>query len=75
MVSGNPGDVGGFGIGDASDLTWNLVAGVTYQVSECMDLRAGYRTLDIDYNSGGGPDEFGLDTRFHGPILGMGIRF
>lgn len=69
------GDIGGFGIGDSSDMTWNLVAGVDYRWSDSIDLRAGYRILDIDYDSGGGTDAFGLDAQFRGPILGMGIRF
>ena len=67
------GDIGGFGIGSASDLTWNLLAGVDWQFGKNMALKAGYRILDIDYERGSGPSAFGLDAQMKGPILGLSI--
>jgi len=69
------GDVGGFGIGSASDLTWNLLAGVDWQFRKNMSLKAGYRILDIDYERGSGTSAFGLDAQMKGPILGLSIYF
>lgn len=68
-------DFGGFGIGEGSNLTWNLLAGIDYKLKENMSLKAGYRILDLDYDSGSGSNEFGLDTQFRGPIVGLSIRF
>jgi len=69
------GDIGGFGIGSASDLTWNLLAGVDWQFRKNMSLKAGYRILDIDYERGSGTSTFGLDAQMKGPILGLSIYF
>ena len=67
-------DFGGFDIG-GSNLTWNLVAGIDYKLKDNMSLKAGYRILDIDYDSGSGNKEFGLDAQFRGPIFGLTIKF
>jgi hypothetical protein len=69
------GDVGGFGIGSASRLTWNFVAGVDYKLSKKVSLDAGYRILDIDYSRGSGSDKFAVDARLEGPVIGMTILF
>jgi hypothetical protein len=69
ITIGVRGDVGGFGVG--SDLTWNLVGGIQYQVSRQVALAGGYRALDIDYAQGSG----GLDVLMHGPLLGAVFRF
>lgn len=68
-------DFGGFGIGEGSNLSWNLLAGIDYQLSKNMYLKAGYRIYDIDYDSGSGTTEFGLDVQFRGPILGLTYSF
>ena len=36
------GDIGGFGIGSASQLTWNLIAGIDYQLTEKMSFKFAY---------------------------------
>ncbi|MHC4165534.1 MAG: porin family protein [Planctomycetota bacterium] len=69
------GDIGGFGIEDSSDFTWNVMALLGYHISETMTLWAGYRHLDIDYDDGSGPDLFAMDVEMSGPIVGMEIRF
>lgn len=68
-------DASGFGIGSASELTWNLYAGADITFSPKFDLKVGYRLLDIDYDTGSGADEFGLDARMHGPYIGASFRF
>jgi hypothetical protein len=69
------GDAGGFGIGSASDLTWQIKGGVDYKLSENMTLNAGYRYLELDYSRGSGANEFGIDLRAKGPFVGLKILF
>jgi hypothetical protein len=68
-------DVGGFGIGDASDLTWNIVLGIEYKPWEKISIKAGYRIYDIDYETGSGGDRFGYDAQLRGPALGVTFHF
>lgn len=44
-------DIGGFEI--SSELCWSVMVGVSYECSELISLAAGYRWLDIDFESGG----------------------
>lgn len=69
------GDVGGFGIGSGSDLTWNVVAGVDWRFKENMSLKIGYRILDVDYERHSGASTFGFDGQMKGPIIGLTIIF
>jgi opacity protein-like surface antigen len=68
-------DFGGFDIGEGSNLTWNLVAGIDYKLSKKISLKAGYRIFDLDYDSGSGNKEFGIDAQFRGPIFGLTILY
>jgi len=68
-------DIGGFGIGDASDLTWNLLAGIDYKPWESVSLKFGYRIYDIDYETDNPSDKFGLDAQLQGPVLGVTFYF
>jgi opacity protein-like surface antigen len=69
------GDAGGFGIGSASDMTWQILGGVDYKISENMIFNAGYRYVELDYSRGSGSDEFGIDLRAKGPYLGLTLLF
>jgi len=69
------GDVGGFGIGDASDLTWILLAGFDYKPWRRTSIKFGYKIYDIDYETGSGGDRFGFDGQMRGPWLGVTIHF
>ena len=66
-------DVGGFGIGDASDFAWNLSGLINYKPWKHVGLIAGYRALDVDYRTGSGSSRFTYDVLMHGPILGFNI--
>ena len=66
------GDIGGFGIGSASDFTWQVVAGLGYRLTDRTTLSAGYRQFEVDYKSG---DDMELDMTLKGPFLGCTIRF
>jgi len=69
------GDAGGFGIGSASDLLWQIAGGVDYKLSENMIFNAGYRYVDLDYSRGSGSNELGIDLRAQGPFVGLTISF
>jgi hypothetical protein len=44
-------DIGGFEI--SSELCWSVTVGVAFECSKLITLGAGYRWLDIDFESGG----------------------
>ena len=69
------GEVGGFGIGSSSDLTWNITLVGEYKLSSKVGVIAGYRYLDVDWEQGSGSSRIGYDWAIHGPILGVNIHF
>ena len=72
---GLTGDVGGFGIGSASDLTWELISGFEYMFNDRFAGRFGYKYYDIDYSNGSGSSEFGIDGNMDGVYLALAIGF
>jgi hypothetical protein len=69
------GNVSGFGVGSASDKTWDVESGFIYRLFERASLKLAYRYYDIDYSNGSGDEEFGLDGNMQGPWLGMAFNF
>ena len=69
------GDVGGFGIGSASDLTWNLLAGFDFRPWQRASFKLGYRINYLDYETGSGTNKFGFDGTLDGPMLGVTFYF
>jgi hypothetical protein len=65
------GDLGGFGIGNASDLAANGNVSINWQINEVISLNGGYRALYMKYNSG--DNEYNATQ--HGPWLGIGFSF
>ena len=63
------GDVGGFGIGNASDLTWQGMLGSQFRVADHASLTAGYRALGIERD---GPVK---NTILYGPQIGVLLDF
>jgi hypothetical protein len=63
------GDVGGFGAG--SQLEWQVLPALGYQLNKRFTLQVGYRYLDVNYRSGG----FKYDVAMSGLLLGTTIRF
>jgi hypothetical protein len=66
-------DVGGFGIG--SDLAWQAVVWLNWNMSKTFFGAIGYRILDTDYEDSSGNRFFKFDVAIHGPGLGFGWRF
>ncbi len=69
------GDVGGFGIGNSSQCTWQVIAGAEYDILKNVFLELSFRLLDIDYVSGSGSDKFTFDAQMAGPYLALGVKF
>jgi hypothetical protein len=62
-------DVGGFGVG--SDVTYQTIVGVNWQLSKTFATKFGYRYMYQDYAK----DNFVWDMAAHGFYLGLGIGF
>ncbi len=69
------GDIGGFGIGDAAQFTWQFSANVAFRITRRIDVFVGYRLLSYDTITGSGDDESGTDLLQHGPQIGASYRF
>jgi hypothetical protein len=65
------GDLGGFGIGNASDLAANGIVSINWQINELFSLHGGYRALYMKYNSG--DNEYNATQ--HGPFAAVGFTF
>jgi hypothetical protein len=63
------GDVGGWNIGNASDLTWQAMLGSQIRLTERLGLQTGYRVLSVDRN------ETFQNVTMHGPQIGFFVRF
>ena len=68
------GDIGGFGIGNAAQFSWQASAEFGFRVSRRVIIFGGYRILDYDTVEGDGLDRNGTALRQNGPIIGAGIR-
>ena len=69
-------DIGGFGFGFSSDIAWNLVTHIGYELPWYGITPAiGYRLLYVDYDNGKGQNRFVYNTWTHGPIIGIAFRF
>jgi len=65
----------GFGLGDGSSLTWEVVLDLDWRLSPGFSLRPGYRFFSIDIEREGRIGDQGLDLLSHGPWLGMVFSF
>ena len=63
------GDLGGIVFG--SDVTWQAVAGVDYQISHKMSLGAGWRYFKVKYDDG----DFLYDVAQSGPMITFRTQF
>jgi opacity protein-like surface antigen len=64
-------DVGGFGIGSSSKLSWQALVTADYAFSDRLTGRIGYRHLGIDNNS----NDLDLDLDLGGPVIGLTWAF
>lgn len=69
------GDIGGFGIEEASELTWQIQAMLRFNITRGLFVAVGYRALDVDRVEGSGAAKTGINATYHGPVIGFGYRF
>jgi hypothetical protein len=64
-------DVGGFGIGDSSDLSWQVAGILSYRINDRWSTEIAYRYLSVDKELNG------RDTTLEisGPAIGISARF
>lgn len=72
---GARGDLGGFGLGNGSDLVSNLLLRFTYSSSDRWLFSSGWRWLDYDYETGADTSRFVYDVTLSGPFLGATYAF
>jgi len=69
------GDIGGFGIGDAAQFSWQASANLGFRVSKRVAILAGYRILEYGTIVGEGEGRNGTDLRQEGLLIGAGVGF
>lgn len=68
-------DIGGFGIGDASDFTWNTVLIFSAHLARQWDANLGWRVLHYNYENGAGASLFQYDATLSGPVIGFTYQY
>lgn len=71
VLLGLSGNVGGFGIGNSSKLSYDFVYANTFKVLRYMSVTAGYRTFKYDRVDGEGESELNTTVSAYGPFLGV----
>jgi hypothetical protein len=70
------GDIGiGFGAGDTSDSTWNVIGLIFFKPWKHVGFLGGYRALDVDYETGTGIQQFKYDMLMHGPVIAVNFTW
>ena len=65
------GDIGGFGWSQGSQLTYNVLLGASFELSQSGSsmLKFGWRLYDIDYEFREDPTAFAWNATVHGPFV------
>jgi len=61
--------IGGFGA--SSDIDWDVMGAIGYEITSYASLLAGYRAVGVDYTN----DGFEFNTTLHGPFVSAIFRF
>lgn len=69
-------DIGGFGLGFSSDISWNIAGYIGYELPWYkITPIIGYRALYDKYSNGSGNNRFLWDAWIYGPQIGVGFQF
>jgi hypothetical protein len=68
-------DIGGFGLGFSSDISWNIAGYIGYELPHGITPIIGYRALYDKYSNGSGDNRFLWDAWIYGPQIGVGFQF
>jgi hypothetical protein len=66
---------GGFGIGNASDFSWDLAYVNTFKVSQLISVTAGFRSFRYKRVDGEGDSEVETRVSVSGPLVGVSFVF
>ena len=69
-------DIGGFGLGFSSDISWNIAGYIGYELPWYrITPIIGYRALYDKYKDGSGDNRFVWDAWIYGPQIGVAFQF
>ncbi len=68
------GDIGGFDMG-GSKLAWNLIGAAAFRLTDGLELSAGYRILDFEFEESRAAGRTEIDLSFYGPFVGLTFTF
>lgn len=69
-------DIGGFGLGFSSDISWNIAGYIGYELPWYkITPIIGYRALYDDYTHGSGNNRFVWNAWMYGPQIGVAFQF
>jgi hypothetical protein len=68
-------DIGGFGIGNSSNLSWDINYYNTFRITKLINVTAGYRSFNFNRVDGEGGDALETRVRVYGPLLGVSFVF
>ena len=63
--------IAGFGIGNASNLSWDINYYNTFRITKLINVTAGYRSFNFNRVDGEGEDALETRVRVYGPLLGV----
>jgi hypothetical protein len=75
VLLGLYGSAGGFGIGDASDISTDFVYTNTFKVSRVISVTAGFRSFSYDRTDGEAEDAVTTKVKVLGPLIGASFVF
>ncbi|WP_430815636.1 hypothetical protein [Carboxylicivirga sp. RSCT41] len=65
------GDIGGFGLGNSSDLSYDFTYANSFKVSRLILVTAGYRSFKYKRTDGSGENKLKTKVNAYGPFLGV----
>jgi len=68
-------EVGGFGLGFSSDITWSGLVGFGYALTDHIEAMIGFRGLYVNYDDGSGANKFELDLWMYNPYIAFNFMF
>jgi hypothetical protein len=63
------------GVIAGSDLSWSFAAELSWPLGRGWSVEVGWTILDIDYETGTGADQFGVNLHLSGPNLSFSYEF
>jgi len=72
VMLGIQGDVGGFNIGNSSNLSWEQITSLSWRTSDSMTVSLGYKFLNVLKDSG---EDATIKIQLRGPFLAATYAF